>query len=104
MHSLHLPALRKLAGTYLYQSWQHEFDDVDEAVRAYLRDEPARDEDLAGDVRTLLSAADTESELDAWLVDAGADYLPSDDGWTYQAWLAHVAEIAEQHVAQNSVD
>lgn len=86
-----LPALRHFLGAYLHQDWSDEFATADEAVDAFVHDEPGRATTLGQEVSSLLASAPDEARLRKLVLDdLGSGYYPPGDGLTFQQWLRSV--------------
>ncbi|GAA4376331.1 contact-dependent growth inhibition system immunity protein [Nocardioides caricicola] len=87
---MEMPGLAQLMGGWLHQ----DFDiigTVDENIDEFARKNPRRAATLPDEVAWLLSAHDSESELQAVLDRLGCDVMP-DDGVSYREWLTHIAD------------
>ena len=88
------PALDQLMGSYLHQDFDLFGPTPWAAVDAFVRDEPDLGARLPGEIRELLEATPSETDVQAELEDMGCQIaVPADEGG-YRAWLQAIADRA----------
>jgi hypothetical protein len=92
-----LSALHHLLDAYLHEDFADLHGNAWGAVDTYARDEPEYAPQLRREITKLLSACESESDLEGTLVNLGLDYLPTGDGWaSHRTWLLAVADRVEE--------
>lgn len=88
--------LRGVFCSYFHEDWVDEFETADDVIAQYLRDgrshaEVSRIADL---IEALVRETPDDDALDRIVnTDLDCNYLPSADGLSMRAWLAHVVTI-----------
>lgn len=87
--------LRHFCGGYFNQDWNDDYDDVEEAMAAYLDDSSRADRTtLAQEIDRLLALGLSGGELLEALFVLGSYYLPRDSPGGASEWLRSVRERA----------
>jgi hypothetical protein len=90
------PALLQFFGGYLHQDWADEFSSPEQAIAAFINQEPvearrAAQQELADLIPRVPSLEDPVRVL----MDLGSYYDPTADGHTVAGWLEHVRATLE---------
>ena len=88
---MNTPALEQLMGAYFHQDWYDEFGDEWEAVDAFVAGSPSHVNNLLAEIQNLLSNADSETALEAYLDSLGCEYTPTAEQGGYRGWLSEIA-------------
>ncbi len=98
--ALQFPALALLASEFLHADWPDEYEDVDDAVHAFVTARPALAARLPAEVDNLLAEMLSDEQLDDMLVGhLGLAHRP-DRGVTYERWLRDVAQTVQGLLAR----
>jgi CdiI immunity protein len=98
--ALQFPALALLASEFLHADWPDEYEDVDDAVRAFAAARSALAARLPREVENLLAEMLSGEQLEDILVGhLGLAHRP-DHGVTYDHWLREVAQRVQALMAR----
>ncbi|HEV2886131.1 MAG TPA: contact-dependent growth inhibition system immunity protein [Jatrophihabitans sp.] len=90
-------ALESLLAGHLHEDYVDLHGSAWGAVDDFARGQTEYAPQLRGEITDLLSAYQSESDLEGALVDLGLDYLPTADGWdSHRAWLLAVADRVDE--------
>jgi CdiI immunity protein len=86
-------ALETLLGDYLHEDYAYCHGTAWGAVDTFAQEERHYASQLRIEITDILTACQSEPELERAVARLGLNYLPSADGWTsYRAWLLAVAD------------
>ena len=94
------PALWQFLGAYLHQDWPIEFDDEWAALDRFIEESPELASHLPIEIDGALGEHHAESDLRAFLVAQGCNYVPDPEEGGYRGWLSEIARRVSQAVGQ----
>lgn len=93
MNAKDYPALYQFFGGYVHQDWPEEFGTIEEAVRAYLINEPDDiKQKTQSELSQLIRKIETGESDETILEQLGCYYDPYSDGMTILGWLRLLKE------------
>jgi hypothetical protein len=96
-------ALHTLLGAFLNEDFVLLYGDAWGAVEAFAREEPDYSRQLRREITDVLTAYQSEAELEHALVRLGLGYLISYDGWdSHRTWLLAVADRVDDILRKSS--
>ncbi|WP_395692208.1 contact-dependent growth inhibition system immunity protein [Nocardioides sp.] len=85
------PALGHLLGAYYNQDWADFYASDEQTIDEFVADSPDRIRPLVSEIAWVLAEFPDESDLDAYLLSQGCEYIPQGPGG-YRAWLQQIAD------------
>ncbi|GAB3778977.1 hypothetical protein GCM10027601_04410 [Nocardioides ungokensis] len=96
------PALCQFLGAYLHQDWPIEFDDEWAALDRFIEESAELASHLPIEIESALGEHHAESDLRAFLVAQGCNYVPDPDKGGYRGWLTEIARRVEATLARDN--